>query len=131
MDCQRVGRRGGSRFINHISHSSRPIQRSTDVSTAEFRSVTVASANRGAGKAGVYSLHTGVTTKSASERTFPGYILYQLFSSAREVWSLTKNAQVHDELKTAYRDGTAHVLFELLDVSARVVALIPNGKADV
>ena len=39
--------------------------------------------------------------------------------------SLTPNGNVRDQLKTPYRDGTTHVIFEPLDFLARLAALVP------
>ncbi len=40
--------------------------------------------------------------------------------------SLLTNGDVRYELKTPYRDGTTHVIFEPLDFIAHLAALIPN-----
>lgn len=42
--------------------------------------------------------------------------------------SLTPNGNVHYQLKTPYRDGTTHVIFEPLDFIARLAALIPKPR---
>ena len=36
--------------------------------------------------------------------------------------------QVRDQLKTPYRDGTTHVVFESLDFIARLAALVPRPR---
>jgi len=38
---------------------------------------------------------------------------------------------VHYQLKTPYRDGTTHVIFEPLDFIARLAALIPRPRANL
>ena len=43
--------------------------------------------------------------------------------------ALTAQGQVRYELKTAYRDGTTHVVFEPLDFIARLAALVPRPSA--
>ena len=45
--------------------------------------------------------------------------------------SLTQNGQVRYELKTPYRDGTTHVIFDPLDFIARLVALIPKPRVNL
>jgi len=40
--------------------------------------------------------------------------------------SLTSPGQVRYTLKTPYRDGTTHVVFEPLDCMARLAALVPT-----
>jgi hypothetical protein len=43
--------------------------------------------------------------------------------------SLTTQGQVRYTLKTPYRDGTTHVVFEPLDFVARLAALVPRPRA--
>ncbi len=40
--------------------------------------------------------------------------------------SLNPNGNVRYQLKTPYRDGTTHVIFEPLDFIARLAALVPK-----
>jgi hypothetical protein len=42
--------------------------------------------------------------------------------------SLTPNGNVRYQLKTPYRDGTTHVIFEPLDFIARLAALVPKPR---
>ena len=42
--------------------------------------------------------------------------------------SLTANGNVRYQLKTPYRDGTTHVIFEPLDFIVRLVALVPKPR---
>jgi pyruvate/2-oxoglutarate dehydrogenase complex dihydrolipoamide acyltransferase (E2) component len=42
--------------------------------------------------------------------------------------SLTPGGHVRYQLKTPYRDGTTHVLFEPLDFLARLAALVPKPR---
>jgi hypothetical protein len=42
--------------------------------------------------------------------------------------SLTPQGRVHYTLKTPYRDGTTHVVFEPLDFMARLAALVPKPR---
>jgi hypothetical protein len=41
------------------------------------------------------------------------------------------NDKVRYELKTPYRDGTTHVIFEPLDCIARFVALVPKPRVNL
>ena len=50
---------------------------------------------------------------------------------SEERLSLTQNGQVRYELKTTYRDGTTHVIFDPLDFIARLVALIPKPRVNL
>ena len=45
--------------------------------------------------------------------------------------SLLRNGQVCYELKTPYRDGTTHVIFEPMDFIARLVALVPKPRVNL
>lgn len=45
--------------------------------------------------------------------------------------SLTPNGNVSYQLKTPYRDGTTHVIFESLDLMARRAALVPESKVNL
>ena len=45
--------------------------------------------------------------------------------------SLTSGGNVRYQLKTPYRDGTTHVIFEPLDFIARLAALIPRPRANL
>jgi len=45
--------------------------------------------------------------------------------------SLTANGQVRYELKTRYRNGTTHVIFEPLDLIAKLAALLPKLRVNL
>ena len=45
--------------------------------------------------------------------------------------SLTPNGNVRYQLKTPYRDGTTHVIFEPLDFIARLAALVPKARVNL
>ncbi len=45
--------------------------------------------------------------------------------------SLTPNGNVRYALKTPYRDGTTHVIFEPLDFIARLAALVPKPRVNL
>jgi hypothetical protein len=45
--------------------------------------------------------------------------------------SLSSNGNVRYELKTPYRDGTTHVIFEPLDFIAKLAALVPPPRANL
>ena len=74
-----------------------------------------------------FSLHAGVATK-ANERAklerLCRYITRPAVSSKR--LSITRNGRVRYELKTPWRNGTTHVIFEPLDLIARLVSLVPK-----
>ena len=45
--------------------------------------------------------------------------------------SLTKSGKVCYELKTPYRDGTTHVVFDPIDFISKLVALIPTPRVNL
>ena len=45
--------------------------------------------------------------------------------------SLTPNGNVRYQLKTPYRDGTTHVIFQPLDFIARLAALVPKPRVNL
>ena len=45
--------------------------------------------------------------------------------------SLTSQGKVRYELKTPYRNGTTHVIFEPVDFIARLVALVPKPRVNL
>jgi hypothetical protein len=45
--------------------------------------------------------------------------------------SLLDDGRIRYELKTPYRDGTTHVIFEPLDFLARLAALVPKPRVNL
>jgi hypothetical protein len=45
--------------------------------------------------------------------------------------ALTRDGRVPYALKTPYRDGTTHVIFEPLDFIARLAALVPKPRVNL
>ena len=84
------------------------------------------------GKVAGFSLHAGVATR-VNERDklerLCRYIARPAVSTKR--LSLTRHGKVRYELKTPYRDGTTHIIFEPLDFIARLVALVPKPRVDL
>jgi hypothetical protein len=71
-----------------------------------------------AGKVAGFSLHAGVAARAdqrAKVERLCRYICRPAVAERR--LSLTPNGNVRYELKTPYRDGTTHVIFEPLDFS--------------
>ena len=78
------------------------------------------------GEVAGFSLHAGVAAKAQERKKLERlcrYISRPAVSEKR--LSLTPNGNVRYQLKTAYRDGTTHVIFEPLDFIARLAALVP------
>ncbi len=84
------------------------------------------------GKMAGFSLHAGVAAGAQDRRKLERlcrYISRPAVSEKR--LSLLSNGKVRYELKTPYRDGTTHVLFEPLDFIARLVALVPKPRVNL
>jgi len=79
-----------------------------------------------------FSLHAGVAAR-ADERNklerLCRYIARPAVSEKR--LSLSANGNVRYQLKTPYRDGTTHVIFEPLDFIARLAALVPKPRVNL
>ena len=45
--------------------------------------------------------------------------------------ALTSNGNIRYQLKTPYRDGTTHVIFEPLDYIAKLAALVPKPRTNL
>ena len=84
------------------------------------------------GETAGFSLHAGVAAK-ANERAklerLCRYIARPAVSAKR--LSLTRNGQVRYELKTPWRNGTTHVMFEPLDFISRLVSLVPKPRVNL
>jgi len=84
------------------------------------------------GKVAGFSLHAGVAAR-ADERNklerLCRYISRPAVSEKR--LSLTPNGNIRYQLKTPYRDGTTHVIFEPLDFIARLAALVPKPRVNL
>jgi hypothetical protein len=86
----------------------------------------------GVGKAAGFSLHAGVAAKAQERKKLERlcrYISRPAVSENR--LSLTPNGNVRYQLKTPYRDGTTHVIFEPLDFIARLAALVPKARVNL
>ena len=86
----------------------------------------------GAGKVAGFSLHAGVAARADERKKLERlcrYISRPAVSEKR--LSLTPNGNVRYQLKTPYRDGTTHVIFEPLDSIARLAALVPKPRVNL
>jgi hypothetical protein len=78
-------------------------------------------------EAGGFSLHAGIAARTDERDKLERlcrYVSRPALASSR--LALTPQGQVRYSLKTPWRDGTTHVLFEPLDFIARLAALIPR-----
>jgi hypothetical protein len=74
-----------------------------------------------------FSLHAGVAAEADQRGTLERLCRYIARPAvAIERLSLTAQGQIRYALKTPYRDGTTHVIFEPLDFLSRLAALVPS-----
>jgi hypothetical protein len=81
---------------------------------------------------GGFSLHAGVAARADQRDKLERlcrYIARPAVSEKR--LSLTANGHVRYQLKTPYRDGTTHVIFNPLDFLARLAALVPRPRVNL
>ena len=84
------------------------------------------------GRAAGCSLHAGVATRAHEREKLERLCRYIARPAmATQRLSLTRHGQIRYELKTPYRDGTTHVIFEPLDFIARLVALVPKPRVNL
>jgi hypothetical protein len=77
-----------------------------------------------------FSLHAGIAAKASLRDKLEHLARYVARPPvATERLSLTESGQVRCALKTPYRDGTTHVIFEPEDFMARLAALVPKPRA--
>lgn len=77
--------------------------------------------------AGGFSLHAGIAAKADQREKLERLCRYVARSAVADSrLSLTRDGRVRYSLKTPWRDGTTHVVFEPLDFIARLAALIPR-----
>ena len=84
------------------------------------------------GQVAGFSLHAGVAAKAHERKKLERlcrYISRPAVSEKR--LSLTPNGNIRYQLKTPYRDGTTHVIFDPLDFIARLAALVPKPRVNL
>ena len=86
----------------------------------------------GIGKVGGFSLHAGVAARADERKKLERLCRYVSRPAVSEKrLSLTPNGNIRYQLKTPYRDGTTHVIFEPLDFIARLAALVPKPRVNL
>ena len=79
-----------------------------------------------------FSLHAAVAAEADERQKLERvcrYIARPAVSTER--LSLTNQGHIRYALKTPYRDGTTHVIFEPLDFMARLAALVPKPRVNL
>ncbi len=86
----------------------------------------------GVGKVSGFSLHADVAARADEREKLERLCRYiSRPAIAEQRLSLTPNGNVRYQLKTPYRDGTTHVIFEPLDFIARLAALVPKPRVNL
>jgi hypothetical protein len=84
------------------------------------------------GKVAGFSPHAGAATQAHERDKLERLCRYIARSAVSENrLSLTAQGKVRYELKTLYRDGTTHVIFEPLDFIAKLAALVPKPRVNL
>jgi ribosomal protein S30 len=86
----------------------------------------------GAGNVGGFSLHAGVAVRANQpnkRERLCRYIARPALSEQR--LSLTAAGKVRYQLKTPWRNGTTHVVYEPLDFLAKLAALVPRPRVNL
>jgi hypothetical protein len=82
----------------------------------------------GVGKVAGFSLHAGVAARADQRQKLERLCRYiSRPAIAEQCLSLTPNGNARYQLKTPYRDGTTHVIFEPLDWMAHIPVRHPPG----
>ncbi|MFT5453333.1 MAG: hypothetical protein ACI9N9_002839, partial [Enterobacterales bacterium] len=79
-----------------------------------------------------FSLHAGVAAQASEPDKLERlcrYISRPAVSEKR--LSLTSAGNIRYQLKTAYSDGTTHVIFEPLDFIAKLASLVPQPRVNL
>lgn len=84
------------------------------------------------GKVAGFSLHAGVAAKAHQRKKLERLCRYITRSAVSEKrLSLTPGGNIRYQLKTPYRNGTTHVIFEPLDFMAKLAALVPRPRVNL
>ncbi len=79
-----------------------------------------------------FSLHAGVIAEAHERDKLERLCRYISRSAVSEKrLAITGNGKIRYQLKTPFRDGTTHVLFEPLDFIARLAALVPKPRVNL
>ena len=83
----------------------------------------------GVGKVAGFPLHAGVAVRADQRQKLERLCRYiSRPAIAEQRLSLTPNGNARYQLKTPYRDGTTHVMFQPMDFVARLAALVTKPR---
>ncbi|MFN3237967.1 MAG: transposase [Pseudomonadales bacterium] len=79
-----------------------------------------------------FSLHAGIAPRALQRNKIKRLYRYIARPAiAEKRLSLTSTGKVRCELKTPFRNGTTHVIFEPLDSIARLAAFVPKPRVNL
>ena len=79
-----------------------------------------------------FNLHAGVMSDAQDRNKLERLCRYITRSAVSEKrLAITTYGKIRYQLKTPYRDGTTHVIFEPLDFIARLAALVPKPRVNL
>jgi hypothetical protein len=79
-----------------------------------------------------FNLNAGVMSDAQDSNKLERLCRYITRSAVSEKrWAITTYGKIRYQLKTPYRDGTTHVIFEPLDFIARLAALVPKPRVNL
>jgi hypothetical protein len=79
-----------------------------------------------------FSLHAGVSTEAHQRDKLERLCRYVTRPAVSEKrLAITSNGNIRYQLKTPYRDGTTHFIFEPLDFIAKLAALVPKPRVNL
>ena len=119
----------GSSITYRVAVGSQQGRKVLTLKTLPSRDEFDESTGQALAKAGGFSLHAGVSAKANQRGKVERLCRY----IARPAVSLPRLERLSDgticyELKTPYKNGTTHVVFEPLDFIARLAALVPKPR---
>jgi hypothetical protein len=80
----------------------------------------------------VFTLHAAVAARAEERQKLERLCRYVSRPAVSEKrLSITPNGNIRYRLKTPYRDGTTHVIFEPLDFIAKLVSLVPKPRVNL
>src|SRR5216683_2549928 len=125
---------GGADFISggRMALRCRRISRTWQRTRIWRRSSTEERAGESVAQANGFSLHAGIAAEAEQRQKLERLCRY-IARPAVAIERLSRTAQgtIRYALKTPYRDGTTHVIFEPLDFLARLASLVPSPRVNL
>jgi hypothetical protein len=116
-------------FLYHLSESDKTLPQYVQTEFEAYLKCGRLESSQTLAKEGGFSLHAGVSAK-AHQRDKVGRLCRYIARPAVSTHRLERlpDGSLSYELKTPYKNGTTHVVFEPLDFIARLAALVPKPR---